>query len=269
MNVETNPGTSSKASRKVIALVRKNLVLYAKKGPVIVFGLMFPFFIMLSWMIGREIPTARLFTGVVSMAGFFTSTAISPVIFPIETREKSFERQMAAPLALTHVIWGIVLASSTYSFIITTITSTVLLLALGVGFASVGLGFAFFGGLLVMSVLGSFLGVLLAALPTDMTSNVMMVSNLVKFPLLFMSGIFVAVAAMSPAARVLSWFSPLTFYVDIVAASVDASPYFPLYVDFLGMLVWAAGLYVAAYLAHRRSLPRRFAQTGRMMRGKM
>ncbi|MHA1510121.1 MAG: ABC transporter permease, partial [Promethearchaeota archaeon] len=103
--------------RKIWIFSQKNITLYFKKGPVLIFGLMFPFFMALSWVIGKEISLNQVFVGIISMTAFFTATAISPVILPIETREKSLERILISPTSINEVLFGIILASSLYSFI--------------------------------------------------------------------------------------------------------------------------------------------------------
>ena len=63
--------------QRIWILSKKNISLYIKKGPVLIFGLMFPFFMTLSWVIGREISFNQVFIGIISMTSFFTATAIS------------------------------------------------------------------------------------------------------------------------------------------------------------------------------------------------
>lgn len=72
---------------KIWNLSKNYVNLYVKKGPVLIFGLMFPFFMALSWVIGRKISLDQIFIGITAMTAFFTATAISPVVFPWETRE--------------------------------------------------------------------------------------------------------------------------------------------------------------------------------------
>ncbi|MCK4285089.1 MAG: ABC transporter permease, partial [Candidatus Lokiarchaeota archaeon] len=69
---------------RIWILCMKNVFLYIKKGPVLIFGLMFPFFMSLSWVIGRDISINQVFIGIIAMTSFFTATAISPVVLPIE-----------------------------------------------------------------------------------------------------------------------------------------------------------------------------------------
>ena len=52
---------------KIWTLSRKNVSLYIKSGPVIIFGLMFPFFMTLSWVLGREISVNQIFIGIIAI----------------------------------------------------------------------------------------------------------------------------------------------------------------------------------------------------------
>ena len=55
----------------------------------------------------------------------------------------------------------------------------------------------------------SSLGLVISAPPTDNPSNIMMLSTLIKFPLIFISGIFVPIGEMGDW-KFLSYISPLT-----------------------------------------------------------
>ncbi|MHA1315891.1 MAG: ABC transporter permease, partial [Candidatus Helarchaeota archaeon] len=103
---------------QILNLTQKNIELYFKKGPVIIFGLLFPFFMGLSWVLGRAIDPIQLFSGILGMAVFFMGTAISPVILPVETREKNLERILSSPTSLEDLITSISLSSTIYSFIV-------------------------------------------------------------------------------------------------------------------------------------------------------
>lgn len=212
----------------------KNITLYFKKGPVLIFGLMFPFFMALSWVIGKDLTINQVFIGIISMTSFFTATAISPVIFPIETREKSLERTLVSPISINEILLGMIVASTLYSFIITSIIAIIFLIG-GVSFNIIsGLWFLFIA-IGLMAILGSVLGVLIAAIPTDMTSNVMTIMNLIKFPLLFLGGIFVPLENIPAGMLFLSYFSPITFLTDLLRFSVHGISFFHYGLD-IGML---------------------------------
>ena len=71
-----------------------------------------------------------------------------------------------------------------------------------------------------MNCVGSLIGVLFPAPPTDQTSDIMTLATLVKFPLIFISGVFVPLLQMPLNAQFIAWFSPLTPFVDFIAGCV-------------------------------------------------
>ncbi|TFF90702.1 MAG: ABC transporter permease [Promethearchaeota archaeon] len=224
---------------------------------------MFPFFMTLSWVIGRDISLNHVFIGIISMTSFFTATAISPVVLPIETREKSLERILASPISLNEILMGIVFASTLYSLIITSIITIIFILIFSIAFNSLAAIFILFLGISLMSILGSLLGLLVAANSTDMTSNVMIIMNLIKFPLLFMSGIFIPLNNLPPQLVFLSFFSPITFLTDLLRFCVDKSNFFMYEFDIFMLIIWIVFLFIASYILHKKTMPKRLSETGK------
>lgn len=247
---------------KIWVQAKKNINLYIKKGPVIIFGLLFPFFMTLSWVLGRNLLINQIFIGIVAMTAFFTATAISPVVLPIETREKSLERILSAPLSLNQILLGIMVASALYSFIITSLIALTFIILFPSVLNSFIFVFLLWLGILLMSILGSLLGLLVAGYPTDKTSDVMLIMNLVKFPLLFISGIFIPLELLPFSAVILSFFSPLTFLTDIFRYCVDGHSFFPYQIDLLILILWIIGLFMVNGYIHGKTMPKRFGSKG-------
>ncbi len=247
---------------RIWLLSKKNIILYIKKGPVLIFGLMFPFFMTLSWVIGREISLNLVFIGIIAMTSFFTATAISPVVLPIETREKSLERILSSPISLNEILIGIILASTLYSLFITSIITIIFILIFSVGFNSLITIFVMFFGIGLMSILGSLLGLLVAAHPTDMTSDVMIIMNLIKFPLLFISGVFVPLQTMPFNLVFISFLSPITFLTDLLRFCVEGNNFFMVQFDILMLIIWIISLSIVNYILHKKTMPKRLSETG-------
>ncbi len=248
------------AGRQIWALCVKNIRLYFKKGPVLIFGLLFPFFMTLTWVIGREISPIRLFIGIASMAIFFTSTAMSPVIMPWETREKGLERQITSPLNLPRILLGIILASTLFSIILSIIVVLILSLGAGVSFTSEISLFGFIGILSLMACVGSLIGLLISAPPTDQMPGIMTLANLVRFPLIFISGVFIPLYQLPPNVQTIAWFSPLTPFVDGIAFCVGDVSLLPLTLNFVILIAWIFGLYGLCVVIHSKTFAKRFAQ---------
>lgn len=244
---------------KIAVLCKKNFDLYIKQGPVVIFGILFPVFLMLSWVIGRNLPPTQLYAGVVSMTSFFTATAISPVVLPWETREKTLERQVASPLTLSQILGGIISASCLYSVIITFTISLIFIGVLVLPIMPSTNFLVMFSVLFLMALLGSILGVLISAPPTDLVANINIIANLVKFPLLFISGVFIPLSTLTPTGVILALCSPVTYLVDSLGWCVGTPSYFPIGLDIGILLIWIVGLYALTYVAHKKTMVRRFA----------
>ncbi len=246
--------------RNIWILSKKNINLYVKRGPVLIFGLMFPFFMVISWILGRSITINQIFIGIVAMTAFFTSTAIGPVILPIETREKSLERLLSAPLSLNEILLGIIIASTLYSIIITSIITIVFIILFPALISSPISFLIIFIGIALMGLLGSLLGLLVSANPTDMTSDIMVLMNLIKFPLLFMGGVFIPLSSIPSNIAIIYFLSPLTFLTEMLRSSVDQSNLLANELSSLLLITWIAILSILNYILHKKTLPKRFSE---------
>ncbi len=240
--------------QKVIAIAVKDMRVYYMKGPTIIFGLLFPFFFFLSFIIGREMSPVVLLPGLTAMVVFFSATAIGPVIFPTETRAHTLERLVSMPIPLWAILLGDVLASTFFSLI-----SSIIPIILVLVFISVtpsGLILAFIG-ILIGSICFSYMGQLMSSPAVDQTSTIMMISTLVKFPLVFISGIFVVLTAMPESVRFIALLSPLTYLADLFQGSFGGVSLFDPVLNILALAIWTIGFVILSLLAHRRTIERR------------
>jgi ABC-2 type transport system permease protein len=237
--------------KRALAITKKDLRIYYKRGPVIVFGLIMPFFLFLAFFIGRNMPMERLFTGLVGMTIFFSSMSIGPAIVPFEARSRTLERLMSTPISVWALCIGDVIASFLYGFLISIVP---LMIGLVFGVNVTNSLILCLGMILAAFCFASF-GVLLSAYPpTDVPSTVMMVSNLVKFPLVFISGIFIPIQGWG---RIIASFSPLTYFTDLVNYSIQETSYYPIFVDFAALVGFTLLFLVVAIKIHGRTLPER------------
>lgn len=242
--------------KRSLSITKKNLRIYYMKGPVIIFGMLLPFFFFLSFWLGRDMPSIMLGTGLVGMAILFTSTSISPVIAPWETRTKTLERLISSPIGHSWILLGDIMASAFIGIVITIVPLSIAVLILGLTIVhplTLGLG------LVLGSLCFSAIGVLMAALPTDTPADVMMLSSLVKFPVIFVSGIFIPVSQLPEWGRAVSHLSPLTYLTDLVRWTFGSNGNFwPSPIQNLMILGGFTILFsTLAIFFHRKTLPRR------------
>ena len=121
--------------RRSLAIARKDIRIYYSKGPVVIFGLLFPVFLFLSFLIGRHLTVDFMMPGLLGMILFFTATAISPIVVPWETMGRTLERLMSCPVANGTIILGDILASFIFGLVIS-LVPIIITLALGVAISS-------------------------------------------------------------------------------------------------------------------------------------
>ena len=181
--------------RGVMLVAEKDMRIYYTKPPVLMFGFLFPLFVFLAFYLGRNADPYVLFPGLAAMFVFFVASSVGPLITPWEKRAGTFERLLSFPVTVHTVILGDVVAGMIYGIII----NVVILVA---GIAALGYPISALGGLVIIVslLLGAFcfssLGVFLASSASTNPSNVMLLSNLIRFPLIFISGIFVPLASL-------------------------------------------------------------------------
>jgi len=236
-------------ARSVLVITEKNVRIYYFKGPVVVFGLLFPFIMFLTFFIGRSLDLLLFFPGFLAMMLFFTASSVGPLITPWEKREKTYERLLSLPVTLDSVILGDIAAGSVFGVLITGLVWGVSAVFLHLGLASVGV-------LIVAFVLGALafaaLGTLLASTATDTPSTVMMLSSLIRLPLIFVSGIFIPLGQMTGWEQALTSLSPLTYLVDLFHAGLNGDAVYPPVLDAIVLvMVVLAFIYLAKILQKR------------------
>jgi ABC-2 type transport system permease protein len=239
--------------RRSLAVAEKDIRIYYLKGPVLVFGILFPMFLFLAFSVGRSIPIEVMISGLLSMTIFFTATAVSPVILPWEGSMRTLERLISAPISIPAILLGDVLASFIFGIVIS-LVPVVFGLMLGVRILS---PFVLVAAILLSDFCFSYLGTLFSTPPTNVPSNIMMISNLFKFPLVFISGIFVPLEQMPSWGRTISLFSPLTYLTDLIRYSIQGISYHPITLDFAAIILFTVVFMALAMVIHMRNMPKR------------
>lgn len=235
--------------RGSLVIVKKNAMLYYLQPPVLMFGILFPVFFFLTFIMGRPIAAENVVPGMVAMALWFTASAVGPLVTPWERRARTYERLIATPVSLRAMIGGDIISGLIFGACLSVVP-----LLLGLALTNEAITDA---GLLVVGiVLGalnfSTLGVLLAAPPASSPSNIMLLSNLVRLPLLFVSGIFVPIAQMPGWARWIAPISPLSYAAGLIRGGFGQGGYFPHWLSALMLLIFTAALFWGACRFHGR-----------------
>lgn len=237
--------------RSIMVITEKNMRIYYFKGPVVIFGLLFPLIMFLTFFIGRDLDIVLFFPGFLGMMLFFTASSVGPLITPWEKREKTYERLVSLPVILESIIIGDLLAGAIFGIAITAIVFFACAVLLHLPLMNAALLII---GLILGSVTFAALGTLLASPTTDNPSNIMMLSSLVRLPLIFISGIFIPLSQLTGWLFILTSLSPLTYLVDLFHAALNGNAVYPPWVNMLVLAAVSLLFVLAAKIIQRRNL---------------
>jgi len=241
--------TWRREARGVLVIAKKNALLYYLKPPVLIFGVLFPVFFFLAFKMGRPVAAEAIVPGMVAMALWFTATAVGPLVTPWERQAKTYERLISAPISLRAILAGDVVSGLVFGACLSVIP---IVLGLALTSAEVTNVVLLVCGVVLGALSFSSLGVLLAAPPTSSPSNIMLLSNLVRLPLLFVSGVFLPISQMPSWARWVSPLSPLSYAGDLIWSGFGQAAYFPVWLSFVMLAAFTAVLFWGACRFHRR-----------------
>ncbi len=242
------------ALRSSLVTALKDIRIYYRKAPVYIFGLVLPLFLFFAFFVGRELDMQRYFPGFLAMTIFFTSSSVGPLIIPFEKQAGNFERLLTLPVTVPTLVLGDTLAGTLFG----TIISLAIMLGASL-FIPLGITLATIPALVALLFMGNLcfaaLGVLISSPAGRVPSNVMMLSTLVRFPLIFISGIFVPLAELSGTARNVSLASPLTYLADGLNAAMGQEALMSIWVS-LGVLLLFILIFLAAasFILERKSM---------------
>ena len=240
--------------RRSIFIVEKNIRIYYSKGPVIIFGLLMPFFLFLSFYIGRDMPIETLIPGLLGMTAFFTATSTGPAIVPWEERAKTLERLISSPVFLRTIFLGDVISSFLFGLLVSVIP-VIASLIIGVEIAYPL--FLVFGVILSTFCFASFSILLSAYPPTDNPSTIMMLSSMIKFPLVFISGIFIPIEELPVWGKTVSSISPLTYFTDLAKYAIQGNSYYPIELNIIVLFAFTIAFLVIAIKIHEHTIQKR------------
>jgi ABC-2 type transport system permease protein len=245
--------TTLQQAQRALAIARKDIRIYYSKGPVVIFGVLFPVFLFLSFTIGRDVSVDFMIPGLLGMILFFTATAISPIVAPWEAQARTLERLMSCPVRIETIILGDILASFAFGLFIS-LVPVILGLALGI---TVSNPFIFAAAIIVAALCFSSLGNVFSIPPTNQPATVNMIASVIKFPVVFISGIFISLDELPSWGQVIAYISPLTYFTDIARNSIQGQGHLPIAIDLLALLAFTAIFLLVAMKLHQRTMPRR------------
>jgi ABC-2 type transport system permease protein len=151
---------------------------------------------------------------------FFTTSSVGPVIILLERRTRTYDRLLVAPMSLGTVVAGKSLVGIFFGLAVSLLPLVIGLTVFQIGIASPLLLTI---GLILSSCVFAALGTLFASGSAQMPCQVLIPTMLLRWPLLFISGVFIPLQDMAPWVRALSYLSPLTYAQDLLNHAIVGS----------------------------------------------
>jgi len=201
--------------RGVFYIALKDLRAYYLKPPNISWGILFPLAFVLAFAIRNPVELRDLVPGLLALTVLFGTTSMEAIVIVFERRIGSLERLLLAPLRLPALLAGKLLGGMAFGLTVTAVVLLVALLLFGAGGVRWLLLFlTLFLSATAFSALGAFVSVAVREVFEAQT-----LANFIRFPMMFLGGIFVPLSSMSPALQVLARALPLTYAVEALRAA--------------------------------------------------
>ena len=230
-----------------LVILKKNARLYYLKPPVLIFGVLFPVFFFLAFKMGRPIAAENVVPTMVAMALWFTASAVGPLVTPWERGAKTYERLISTPVSLRAILAGDVISGLVFG---TCLSVVPVLLGLALTDASIASASILTAGIVLGALSFASLGVLLAAPPASSPANIMLLSNLVRIPLLFVSGIFMPIGQMPVWVQWIAPLSPLSYASALIRSAFGHSAFFPVWLSLLMLVLFTLAFFMASCKFH-------------------
>lgn len=220
----------------------KDMKTYYLKPPNISWGLIFPFAWTLMFFVRSEkaIDIRSVLPGVMSLAVLFGTTSMLAVTITFERKSRSFERLLLAPISLNLLMLakttGAIIFGILNAMIPAIIASFIVDLS-GVDWLTTILSIVF------IAVTSTFLGLFISVSVSEVF-EAQTFSNFVRFPMMFLCGLFIPIERLPSLLRTLSYALPLTYGADILKTSINKNGIISSWISFSVLIGFSLFLFL-------------------------
>ena len=228
--------------RGLFYLALKDLKAYYFKPPNISWGILFPFAFILAFAIRNPVDLRSLVPGLLALTILFGTTSMEAIVIVFERRIGSLERLLLAPLRLPALLTGKLLGGMTFGI---TVTLVVLVISLAI-FGTAGINWlilllALLLSATAFSALGAFVSVAVREIFEAQT-----LANFIRFPMMFLCGVFVPLASMPAWMQVLARLLPLTYSVEALRIALSGGSWVTAMIDLGALAAFSVVLFLLA-----------------------
>ena len=236
--------------RGICYIALKDMKAYYLKPSAISWGILLPIALGLAFYLRSPEGFRDLVPGLVAMAVLFSTTAMEAVVIDSELRIGALERLFSAPISTAAVLMGKVLGAVLFGLAVSLVVTIVSVVGLGLlQWSLLWLLPVLLLSALVFSGLGAFIAVSVREVFKGQT-----VANFVRFPMIFLCGVFSPLSSLPLVLRGIAYLLPLTYTVEGIQNAVASFSLGAILVDLLVLVAFAALFLALALVILRRRL---------------
>ena len=236
------------------ALTMKDMRIYFLRAGTLASGILFPVALFFSFAVGRNMSSEMLIPVLAAQTLLWSSSSIGPAAFPLERRTRTFERYLSAPISLFAVLWGKTMAGVIFGLGITVAATAIGAVWLGIAVTNIT---AVAISIVLSTIAFSAMGTVFASVPSENPGEVIMPLNLVRIPLMFVSGMFIPIESLPPVGMYAALASPLTHTLDLIKVGFGGTSHFGWPVNIAALLIWIIVLLALGSRLHKFFIRRR------------
>jgi len=236
--------------RGMLYIALKDLRAYYFKPPNISWGILFPFAFILAFAIRNPGDVRNLVPGLLALTVLFGTSSMEAIVIVFERRIGSLERLLLAPVRLPALLAGKVLGGMAFGLTVTLVVLVIVLIVFGAGGIHWPLlVLALLLSAAAFSALGAFVSVAMKEVFEAQT-----LANFIRFPMMFLGGVFVPVASLPPGLQIIARALPLTYSVEALRTALGGGSLLDAALDLLVLTAFATLLFALAVRVLARRL---------------
>lgn len=228
--------------RGIFYIALKDLRAYYFKPPNISWGILFPIAFVLAFAIRNPGDMRALIPGLLALTVLFGTSSMEAIVIVFERRIGSLERLLLAPLRLSALLAGKMIGGMVFGLTVTLMVLIISMVIFGVG--AINWLLLLLGVVLsasAFSALGAFVSVAVREVFEAQT-----LANFIRFPMMFLGGVFVPLEAMPLWLRLIARCLPLTYAVEVLRTALLGGSFAEATLDLGVLAAFSLALFVLA-----------------------
>ena len=225
------------------SILSKDIKAYYLKPPNISWGIIFP----LAWTgmffirSGQGLDSVQsLLPGVITISILFGTTSMLAVTVTFEKKNASFDRLLLAPIPLELLMFAKTSGAILFGVINALVPIAMASFVIDLSGLQWGI---ILPVILLIAVASTFLGLFIAVSVSEVF-EAQTFSNFIRFPMIFLCGLFFPISDLPRFLQPLSYLLPLTYGADILHGAIRTANTLPFSIDFVVIATFCIVLFL-------------------------